>query len=97
MTALNDLEVKVGNVLNACITAPITKKVWTVLGSEFGSDAGKSAIIMQQMGYTSCKANPDLWYKAETRPIDNFRYHAYILFYVDDILCMHHDPMTILD
>jgi hypothetical protein len=118
MTALNDLEVKVGNVLNACITAPITEKVLTVLGSEFGSDAGKSAIIvralyglksagaaflahlasfMQQMGYTSCKADPDLWYKAETRPTDNFRYHAYILFYVNDILCMHHDSMTILD
>jgi hypothetical protein len=49
------------------------------------------------MGYTSCKADPDLWYKAETRPTDNFRYYAYILCYVDDILCMHHDPMTILD
>jgi len=44
MAVLNDLEVKVGDVLNAYITAPITKKVWTVFGSEFGSDAGKSAI-----------------------------------------------------
>jgi hypothetical protein len=94
MAALNDLEVKVGDVLNAYITAPITEKVWTVLGAEFGSDAGKSAIVvralyglksagaafrahlasfMQQMGYTSCKADPDLWYKAEIRPSDNFR------------------------
>jgi hypothetical protein len=118
MAALNDLEVKVGDVLNAYITAPINEKVWTVLGAEFGSDAGKSAIVvhalyglksagaafrvhfasfMRQMGYTSCKADPDLWYKAETRPSDNFRYYAYILCYVDDILCMHHDPMTILD
>jgi hypothetical protein len=32
MAALNNLEVKVGDVLNAYITAPITKKVWTVLG-----------------------------------------------------------------
>jgi len=55
------------------------------------------ASFMRQMGYTSCKADPDLWYKAETRPSDNFRYYAYILCYVDDILCMHHDPMTILD
>ena len=45
MAALNDLEVKVGDVLNAYITAPITKKVWTVLGSEFGGDAGKTAVI----------------------------------------------------
>ncbi len=118
MAALNDLNVKVWDVLNAYITAPITEKVWTVLGPEFGSDAGKSAIIvhalyglksagaafcvhlasfMHQMGYTSCKADPDLWYKAETRPADNFRYYDYILCYVDDILCIHHDPMSILD
>jgi hypothetical protein len=31
MPALSDLNVKVGDVLNAYITAPITKKVWTVL------------------------------------------------------------------
>jgi hypothetical protein len=100
MAALNDLDVKVGDVLNAYITAPITEKVWTVLGPEFGIDASKSAIIMhtlyglksagavfcvhlasfmRQMGYISCKADPNLWYKAETRPADSFRYYAYIL------------------
>jgi hypothetical protein len=118
MAALNDLKVKAGDVLNAYITAPITEKVWTVLGPKFATDAGKTSIIvralyelksagaafcahlasfMRQMGYTSCKDNPDLWYKAETRPTDNFRYYAYILCYVDDILIMHHNPMTILD
>ena len=118
MAALNDLDVKVGDVLNAYITAPITEKVWTVLGPEFGNEAGKSAIIvralyglkssgaafrahlasfMRQMGYTSCKADPDLWYKAETRSSDGSRYYAYILCYVDDILCIHDDPMTVLN
>jgi hypothetical protein len=48
------------------------------------------------MGYTSCKADPDLWYKAETNPVDNSWYYAYILCYVDDILVMHHDPTTVL-
>ena len=47
MATLNDLEVKIGNVVNAYITAPVTKKVWTVLGPEFGSDAGKSAVIVR--------------------------------------------------
>jgi hypothetical protein len=28
-----------------------------------------------------------------TRPEDNVRYYAYILCYVDDILCIHHDPI----
>jgi hypothetical protein len=80
MAGLNDLNVKVGDVLNAYITAPITKKVWTILGPEFGINAGKSAIIVRtlyglknagavfcahlasfmcQMGYASCKADPD--------------------------------------
>jgi hypothetical protein len=49
LVALNDLEVKVGDVLNAYITAPITERVWTVLGPEFGQDAGKSAMIVRAL------------------------------------------------
>ncbi len=47
--SLNDLEVKVGNVLNAYITAPVKEKVWTILGPEFGVDSGKSAIIARAL------------------------------------------------
>jgi len=47
IAALNDLDVKVGNALNAYITAPVKEKVWTVLGPEFGPDAGRSAIIVR--------------------------------------------------
>jgi hypothetical protein len=32
--------------------------------------------------------------KAETHPDDGVLYWAYILIYVDDILCVHHDPVT---
>jgi hypothetical protein len=49
MAALIYLNVKVGNVLNTYITAPITEKLWTVLGPEFGIDAGKSAIIVRTL------------------------------------------------
>jgi hypothetical protein len=38
--------------------------------------------------------------KAETRPDDGVSYWAYILIYVDDILCVHHDhgsPLAKLD
>ncbi len=55
------------------------------------------ASFMPQMGYTSCKADPDLWLKAVTRPEDNVRYYAYILCYVDNILCIHHDPMSVMN
>ncbi len=54
------------------------------------------AFFMHQMGYTSCKADPDLWLKAMTRPEDNVRYYAYILCCVDGILCIHHDPMSVM-
>ena len=49
LAALNDLQVKVGDILNAYITAPVKEKVWTVLGPEFGPDAGKSAIIVRAL------------------------------------------------
>ncbi len=55
------------------------------------------ASFMRQMEYTSCKADPDLWLKAVTRPEDNVGYYAYILCYVDNILCIHHDPMSVMN
>jgi hypothetical protein len=54
------------------------------------------ASFMHQMGCTSCKADPDLWLKAVTRPEDNVLYYTYILCYVDNILCIHHDPMSVM-
>jgi hypothetical protein len=47
--ALNDLKAKVGDVLNAYITALVKEKVWTVLCFEFEYDAGKSAIIVRAL------------------------------------------------
>jgi hypothetical protein len=52
---------------------------------------------MRQMGCTSCKADPDQWLKAKTKPDKNVCYYAYILCYVDDILCIHHNPMSVLN
>ena len=47
IAALNALEVKCGDVMNAYIQAPVTEKVWTTLGIEFGEDSGKNAIIVR--------------------------------------------------
>ena len=49
IAALNDLEVKSGNILNAYEQAPVTEKVWTTLGPEFGKDARKSAVIVKAL------------------------------------------------
>ena len=45
----NDLEMKSADVLNAYVQAPLTEKVWTVVDPEFGSDAGKIAVIVRAL------------------------------------------------
>jgi hypothetical protein len=108
LAELNDLDVMMGDIENAHLTAPITEKVWNVIGPEFGEDAGKRARIvrelyglkslgaafrnhlascMDQLGWKPCLADRYLWMKEETRPDDGVKYWAYILIYVDDILC----------
>jgi hypothetical protein len=49
LAALNDLDVKMADIENAYLTAPITEKVCTVLGPEFGYDAGKRALIVRAL------------------------------------------------
>jgi hypothetical protein len=117
LTALNDLEVKMADIENAYLTAQITEKVWIVLGTEFGDDAGKNALIvwalyglnsagvafmnhldecMNFLGWKHCCADHDLWMKAEMRPDDDMVYWVYMLIYIDDILCVHHDTGMLL-
>jgi hypothetical protein len=54
IAALNDLEVKAADILNAYISAPIKEKVWCVIGPEFSPDAGKSAIIVRALYGLKC-------------------------------------------
>ena len=54
------------------------------------------ADCMSQLGYTSCKADPDLWMKAATRPDDGQKYWTYVLFYVDDCLAIDCDAEGVL-
>ena len=49
------------------------------------------ADCMRTLGYTSCLADRDVWLKPMVRPEDGFQYYAYVLLYVDDVLCVHHD------
>ena len=48
IAALNDLEVKSGNILNAYVQAPVTKKVWTMLDPKFVRDTKRSAVIVKE-------------------------------------------------
>ena len=49
---------------------------------------------MRNIGYLSCLADPDLWFKEETRLSDGAKYYAYFLLYVDDCLVIHHAADT---
>jgi hypothetical protein len=71
LDALNDLDVKMADIENAYLTETITEKVWTVLGPDFGNDAGKSALIvralcghiaecMKHLGWNRCCVDMDL-------------------------------------
>ena len=53
------------------------------------------AYCMRVLGYKSCPAYHDLWYTASV-DLDGDKYYSYILCYVDDILVVHHDVMTIM-
>ena len=49
------------------------------------------AQTMVDMDYRSTRADPDVWIRAQVKP-DGTQYYEYCLIYVDDILCMSHDP-----
>jgi len=40
---------------------------------------------MDEMGFSSCKADPDVWMRVSVRA-DGSRYYQYVLLYTDDIL-----------
>jgi hypothetical protein len=110
LAALNDLYVMMGNIENAYLTAPITEKFWTVLDrkralvvralyglkSAVSASRNHLASCMEQLGWNPCIADRDLWMKEDAHPGDGVKYWAYILIYVDDILCAYHDPGTSL-
>ena len=52
------------------------------------------AECMRNLGYSSCLADPDLWFKEETRLSDGAKYYAYFLLYVDDCQVIHHAADT---
>ena len=53
------------------------------------------ADCMHHLGFKPCLANPDLWMLATMQP-DGFEYYAYVLLYVDDVMVIHHDALSIL-
>ena len=53
------------------------------------------AQTLRDMGYISCKADPDVWMKAKVKPTGE-EYWEYVLVYSDDILVISHDPHVVM-
>ena len=49
IAALNNLEVKLSNNLNAYVQVPVREKVWTTLSPEIGKDARMTAVIVRTL------------------------------------------------
>ena len=61
-----------------------------------GSFGHHLAHCMRTLGYSSCKADSDLWYIPITHLDDGFGYYAYILLHIDDCLAIHHNAESVL-
>jgi hypothetical protein len=53
------------------------------------------AKLMTDLGFESCKADPDVWIRRPSKP-DSTQCYEYVLFYVDDALTISLDPKFIL-
>ena len=50
---------------------------------------------MDFLGFSPCKADPDIWMRKGKRA-DNSDYWEYVLLYVDDCICISTDPEDIV-
>jgi Reverse transcriptase (RNA-dependent DNA polymerase) len=51
---------------------------------------------LREFGFTSCKADPDIWMRPKSKA-NGDAYWEYVLVYVDDILCISHEPQNVMD
>jgi hypothetical protein len=49
------------------------------------------AETLYDLSYTPSRADPDVWLRPAVK-LDGFKYYEMVLVYVDDILCISHDP-----
>ena len=65
-------------------------------GKSSGADFWKHLrSCMAHLGFTSCKADPDIWMR-EGKKDDGSAYWEYVLLYVDDALCISNNAENVL-
>jgi hypothetical protein len=66
------------------------------LKSASASFRAHTAKKLDEMGFKSCIADPDVWMRPASKP-DGEEYYEYILMYVDDILAISYSPMPTME
>ena len=74
----------------------IVKKALYRLNSSGASFRTFLAEQLDDIGFKSSIADPDVWMRPAVKP-DGERYYEYVLYYVDDILCISSDPRRPMD
>jgi hypothetical protein len=54
------------------------------------------ASTLREGGFVSCQGNPDVWMRPNVK-LNGDKYWEYVLCYVDDILCISHEPQVVMD
>ena len=95
-STLNDLPVSACDIQNFYVQAPSSEKHYVVCGPEFGlENVGKHASAMEEMGSSSCKADPEVWIRPALKS-DGVEYYQHVLLYTDDILAIMEEPEKFL-
>ena len=94
------MHVKVGPELfgkeNKGKTAVIVQALYGLCSSDNAWRNEFSTFIVHDLGYKSSIADPDVYLKPCKRP-DGTKYYSYLIIYVDDVLCIHHNPKSTMD
>jgi hypothetical protein len=74
----------------------IIKKALYGLKSSGAAWRALFASTLSDIGFTSMKADPDVWIHPQVKP-DGFEYYEFMLIYVDDIMVLLHDTKPTMD
>jgi hypothetical protein len=69
----------------------IVKKALYGLKTSGAAFRAHLAETLYELNYIPTKADPDVWIRPAIKP-DGFEYYEMVLVYVDDVLCISHDP-----
>jgi hypothetical protein len=75
--------------------AVIVRALYGLKSSGAAWRACLAEVLRDQLGYRSCRADNDVWFRPAQRS-DGTRYYEYVLVYTDDILSLSCDPNATL-